>query len=44
MNAHIQKPASEEKEVKSKDEEKKAEKEGDKIVDDKVIINFSNCY
>ncbi|XKL63531.1 hypothetical protein PGB90_005895 [Kerria lacca] len=36
MNAHIQKPASEEKEVKSKDEEKKAEKEGDKIVDDKI--------
>ena len=39
MNAHIPKPVAEEKEVKSKDEEKKAEKEGDKIVDgDKVSI------
>ena len=38
MNAHLPKPVAEEKEVKSKDEEKKAEKEGDKIVDDKVSI------
>ncbi|XP_065209985.1 failed axon connections [Planococcus citri] len=35
MNAHIPKPVAEEKEAKTKDEEKIAEKEGDKIGDDK---------
>ncbi len=43
MNAHLPKPVSEEKEVKAKDEEKKAEKEGEKIVDDKVR-KFSNFF
>lgn len=38
MNAHLPKPPVEEKEVKGKDEEKKAEKEGDKIVEDKDKI------
>lgn len=38
MNAHLPKPVVEEKEVKGKDEEKKAEKEGDKIVDEKEKI------
>lgn len=40
MNAHIPKPVAEEKEAKTKDEEKIAEKEGDKIGDDKdKVIN-----
>lgn len=40
MNAHIPKPVAEEKEVKAKDEEKIAEKEGDKIGDDKDKVGY----
>lgn len=41
MNAHIPKPVAEEKEVKAKDEEKIAEKEGDKIGDDKDKVKLT---
>lgn len=45
LNAHIPKPLSEEKEVKGKDEEKKAEKEGDTILDDKEKVIFKgHCF